>query len=516
VELGLPCTLRVVNRGALLITLALVACPEQLPPPEPWTHLIPRPSSVTTVVGTFTLTRDASIGVEPGQDLEPIAELLAATLRASTGAPIPVAAMKPKAAIRLRLDPALSDLGDEGYELTVDASGVTVAAPRAAGVFYGTQTFRQLLPVTARPQTIATGTIRDQPRFAWRGLMIDVARHFFAPAEVRRFIDVMAHYKLNRLHLHLTDDQGWRIQIDAWPALTTIGGSIEVGGGAGGFFTKADYADLVQYAAARFVTVVPEIDVPGHTGAALSSIPALNCDGVAPPPYTGVAVGLSSLCIRLPVTETFVRDVIGEVAAMTPGPWIHVGGDEAKMTSDADYRAFMSMVRDVVRANGKHFMGWEEVHRISPGPDDLVQHWLDPTAAIAANANGAKVVLSPAKRAYLDMKYELTSPPDVGTFWAGFVNVQTAYDWDPGTFLIGVPENDVLGVEGAVWTETIATVDDLDVMVFPRLLGLAELGWSPQRGHSVRDYFERLGANGPRLKALGVGYFAAPQVPWAP
>lgn len=499
---------------ALLACLAGCAPGPAPAPPEPWTNLLPRAQSVTVTDGVFTLGADARLSADPA--LEPVAELLASTLRASTGFALPVGE---SGAIRLQLAPELSALGAEGYELSVEASRVIIRAPEAAGVFYGAQTFLQLLPARVErtaaqpgPWRVATGTIRDQPRFAWRGLMLDVARHFFTPAEVRRYVDVIARYKLNRLHLHLTDDQGWRIHVDAWPALTTVGAATEVGGGAGGFYTKAEYAELVQYAAARFVTVVPEIDLPGHTHAALASVPELNCDGVAPAPYTGVSVGFSSLCAGRPVTAQFIGDVIGEIAALTPGPFLHVGGDEAKMTSDADYGAMMAVVRDAVRANGKQLLAWEELARADAGAGEIVQHWLDPTLASAAAARGAKVVLSPARRAYLDMQYDLDVPAGTGTFWAGFVNVPAAYDWDPGALLDGVPESAVLGVEAAAWTETIATTDQLDLMVFPRALGMAELGWS-QPG-SVRSYLERLGAHGPRLEARGIGFFAAPQVRW--
>ena len=515
---------------ALIAGMALAGCssdpapePQSVSAPATWDRLLPRPSAVTTGPEEFVIDANATIVVEPpAPGLEQVAGLLAEVLRPSTGYPIPVLGdSAAEGTIRLSIDPGLSDLGDEGYVLTVDATGITIQAATAAGVFYGTQTFRQMLPARverraaqAGPWRVATGTIRDTPRFAWRGLMVDVARHFFTPEEVRRYVDVMATYKMNRLHLHLTDDQGWRIQIDAWPSLTAIGGATEVGGGPGGHYTKADYADLVDYAAARFVTVVPEIDMPGHTRAALASIPELNCDGQSPEPYTGTSIGISSLCIGLPVTETFVRDVIGEVAAMTPGPYLHVGGDEAKKTTDADYVSFMTMARDAVKSNGKVFLGWEEVARIELGADDVSQHWLDEELASAAAAQGAKILLSPATRTYLDMKYDLKSPPGIGTFWAGFIDVPMAYDWNPGAWLDGIPETSIVGIEAPVWTETLATKGELDAMVFPRLLGYAELGWSSWTGHDVQEYVDRLGTHGPRLEAMGIGYYPAPEVPW--
>ena len=203
--------------------------------------------------------------------------------------------------------------------------------------------------------------IDDRPRFRWRGAHLDVSRHFFSVAEVKRYIDLISQYKVNVLHLHLSDDQGWRIAIDSWPRLTSVGGSTEVGGGPGGYYTKRDYRELVRYAAARYITVVPEIDTPGHTNAALASYAELNCDGIAPPLYTGIDVGFSSLCVDKEITYEFLDDVIRELAALTPGPYLHMGGDEAHSTEDADYVRFIERVQPIVAAHGKRLMGWEEI-----------------------------------------------------------------------------------------------------------------------------------------------------------
>ncbi len=501
--------------GRLSAVLLMAACGAPPRAPEPWTSLLPQPQSVTPGRGTFVLGSDATIGAPPG--LEGIGEQLAAALRASTGYALPV--RPPPQAITLELDPSVS--GDEGYQLTVGSNGVRIQAAQPAGLFYGTQTLLQLLPAelegSARqrgPFAISQGTLRDAPRFPWRGLMIDVARHFFTPGELRRYVDAMARYKLNRLHLHLTDDQGWRLEITSRPTLTQVGAATEVGGGPGGFYTQGDYAALVQYAAERFVTVVPEVDLPGHTGAALSSLPELNCSGVAPPLYTGTMVGLSSLCPG-PASDQFIADVIREVAAITPGPFLHVGGDEAKMTAPADYLAFEATARAAVADAGKQLVGWEELARADAGAGEVVQHWADPSLAAAATGNGARVILSPAQRVYLDMQYAQDTPKGVGTFWAGFVPVSLSYDWDPAAWLMGVPESAVLGVEAPAWTETIADTSALDEMVFPRLLGVAELGWSPASARDLKDYLRRLGAHGPRLRAQGLGFYASPQVRWA-
>ena len=199
--------------------------------------------------------------------------------------------------------------------------------------------------------------------------MLDVARHFLSVDEVKRYVDLMAIHKLNRLHLHLADDQGWRIEIGSWPNLAAHGGSTEVGGGAGGFYTHAQYSELVRYAAERFITIVPEIDMPGHTNAALASYAELNCDGVAPPLYTGIEVGFSALCVDKEITYTFIDDVVREIAAITPGPWFHIGGDEVKTLAPERYARFIERVQTIVQSHGKQMIGWDEIAAADAAPD---------------------------------------------------------------------------------------------------------------------------------------------------
>ena len=346
------------------------------------TNLIPLPVTVTPTGGTFTLSDGAAIFVQTASDeMLQVGHALAQALQAATGIGAPVAPLDGDPApgsILLTTGDADADasLGREGYELTITADLATIAAPQPVGLFYGVQTLRQLLPVAgAGDAVLPTGVIRDQPRFAWRGMMLDVARHFFAVEDVKRLIDLMALYKLNRLHLHLADDQGWRLMIESWPKLAEYGGSTAVDGGAGGYYTQAEYRDLVAYARSRYIDIVPEIDTPGHTNAALASYPELNCDGVAPALYTGTEVGFSSLCVDKEITYRFLDDVIRELAALTPGPYIHVGGDEARSTSDEDYRRFMQRVQQIVQAHGKQMLGWAEIAQIDLSPGTVAQHW---------------------------------------------------------------------------------------------------------------------------------------------
>lgn len=249
------------------------------------------------------------------------------------------------------------------------------------------QTLRQLLPakvekdtVQSGPWLVAGGAVTDSPRYGWRGAMLDVSRHFFTVDQVKRYIDQLALYKVNKLHLHLSDDQGWRLAIDSWPRLTTHGGSTQVGGGPGGFYTKDDYREIVRYATSRYLEVVPEIDMPGHTNAALASYADLNCDGVAPPLYTGTDVGFSSLCVGKDRTYDFVDDVIRELAALTPGRYLHIGGDEAHSTSHEDYVTFMDRVQPIVAKYGKTVMGWHQLTGATPakGPWRSTGDWTTP------------------------------------------------------------------------------------------------------------------------------------------
>lgn len=253
--------------------------------------------------------------------------------------------------------------------------------------------------------------------------------------------------------------------------------------------------------------------MPGHTNAALASYPELTCDGVAPPLYTGIEVGFSALCLGKDEVDTFVADVVGELAAITPGPYIHIGGDEAVALGAEEYRQFIERAQAVVQAHGKAAVGWEEVAHATLVPGTVVQHWRGDAARLAV-AQGAKIIMSPSSRVYLDMKYHAGTP--IGLRWAGYIEVQDAYEWDPAAQVSGVGEGDVLGVEAPIWTETIVTREHLDFMAFPRLAAVAEVGWSPQARREWASFRERLGGHGPRLAALGVQFYRSEQIPWQP
>ena len=423
-----------------------------------------------------------------------IADHLAAELRRVTGHR---PELREGGSIGLDLRPERHDLGDEGYQILVAVDGAAIVAATPHGLWNGACTLAQ----SVEDDELPACEIIDGPRFAWRGAMLDVARHFFSVEEVKRFITVISRYKLNRLHLHLTDDQGWRIDIPGWPALARHGGSTATNEDPGGFFTLGDWAEITDHAARHFVTVVPEIDMPGHTNAALASVPELNVDGVSPPLYTGKQVGFSSLRMHLPTTARFVQDVVRTLADITPGPWLHIGGDEAHSTDHDEYVAFIELLQREVAATGKHMVAWEEASAAPLHRDTLLQHWLSADKAVAAT-DGVRFVLSPARHTYLDMRH---APDDrLGRRWAGDIDLDTAYGWDPAEVLPGVAADRIMGVEAPLWTEKVPTFADVEELCFPRLLCLAEVGWTAQHLRDWAGFRSRLVRAAADLRADGV------------
>lgn len=480
-------------------------------------NVIPNPRMVSGDRGHLHFASSSRIAVSEG--MQAIGELLANSLRPATGWAWEVVLDEPAPAdVVLRLDETRDDLGQEGYALVVDESSATVRGAAPAGVFYGAQTLLQLLPpeierpvgTDAIVWRVPMVTIEDSPRFEWRGTMLDVARHFFDADEVKRLIDLAARYKINRFHIHLTDDSGWRIEIQSWPDLTAIGATTDHSGGPGGYYTQEEFADIVAYAHARFVTIVPEVDMPGHTNAALASYAELNESGQRAELTPTVPLGSTSLWIEGPDTDRFVDDVVREVAALVPGPYFHIGGDEAFATPQEDYAAFMARAQEIVESHGKTLIGWADIGRATLDPPFVAQQWLFLEDAIAARDQGARIVASPARWAYLDMKYDESTP--IGLSWAGFIDVRVGYEWDPA--LEGLAETDVLGLEAPLWTETVDEPTDIDFMMFPRLLGYAEIGWSSREGRSWEEYRARLAHHGLRLDALGVAFYRSPLIDW--
>lgn len=424
-----------------------------------------------------------------------------------------------KANFRFILDENLRDgrLGNEGYLLRIDADGVVLKSGTENGLFLGMQTLKQLMPRLGSSNLVLPWCeAEDIPEYAHRGAMVDVARHFFEINDLKALVDVMALYKFNVLHLHLSDDQGWRLEIKSWPKLTELGSITEVGGTPGGFYSQEEFIDLVEYAQDRFIEIIPEFDMPGHTNAVLSSYSELNCDGKIRSPYTGIDVGFSSLCTDKLVTYQFVDDVVREVSELIPGAYLHMGGDESDATPHDGFIYFVDSVAQIVRSHGKQMIGWNEVANAHLDSSSVVQFWNNSekaaSEAIHAVEQGCQLIMSPADRIYLDMKYDSTTA--LGLNWAGYSSVQHAYEWEPTEYLPGVGKVHILGVESPVWTETLTNTEELYTMMFPRLLGVAELGWTPRPLRNWVDYRRRLAYHGLRMQDLGVNFYKSPEIDW--
>lgn len=501
---------------ATLITLFL-SCSEEIETDLTQSAIIPKPVNVTATGKAFKLDRIRVIYVQENiGGLLSSAEILADKINQLTGNTVKTKTTSTPPSKGIYLSVAEnSSLKEEGYELIIDKSLVSILGADVAGCFFGVQTLLQTLPAeadSAQTLYVPTGTILDSPEYAYRGAMLDVARHFFNVEEVKQYIDFLAMYKLNVLHLHLTDDQGWRIEIKSWPKLTEIGGQTEVGGGKGGFYTQEQYKELVKYAADRQIIIVPEIDMPGHTNAALASYAELNCDGKARELYTGTKVGFSTLCTNKEITYQFIDDVMRELAALTPGPYIHIGGDESHVTTHDDYVYFVNKVQDIVKKHGKKIIGWDEIANANLIDDVTVQFWADKENTIKGVEKGAQVLMSPAARAYLDMQYDSTT--HLGLHWAGYIEVDHGYEWEPTTLVEGVTKENILGIEAPLWSETVTTIDEVEYMVFPRLPGYAEIGWTAPEERDWEEYKIRLAKHGLRFEALGIDYYKSALVPW--
>lgn len=513
--------------AAILCSAALVAgcgstAPTTAPSPVSMTpRLVPAAASMTMSGGDpFTVSAVTTIVVDANNpQAVRTGELLAGVLRPSTGFPIAISSSPAAGSIILRLAPDRAALGEEGYDLTVTRDSVRVVAYRPAGLFRATQTIRQLLPAMIEsdmkiggvPWTIPALTISDQPRFAWRGAMLDVARHFFTVDEVKQYIDLLALYKLNVLHLHLSDDQGWRIEIKSRPELTAVGSKTQVGGGPGGFYTQADYADIVRYAQDRFLMIVPEIDMPGHTNAALSAFPALSCSTRPSVLYTGTDVGWSTFCVENEGSYALIDDIVRELAAMSPAPYFHMGGDEVHVLKPAQYALFVERVQDIVNKHGKQLIGWEEILNAKLRSGSVLQQWRNDSLPAQLHAGG-KIIVSGARKTYLDMKY--TKNTELGLTWAAIIEVRDAYDWNPGAYVKNVNESDILGVEAPMWSETVRNIGAVQYLAVPRIQAIAELGWTPQSLRNWESFRERIATHAPRWRILGVNYNPSPQIAW--
>jgi len=519
--------------------------------------LIPQPVEARQANGTYELREDLIIGFD-GPGSRPIADMLVRRIHIPTGFAV-TARQGATGGIRLRvLEKPDPKVANEGYMLEVTPKGVTISANQGAGLFYGAQTLLQLLPgeiesmVPVKTRWIIPAvSITDYPRFSWRGILLDVSRHFFSKEDVKRYIDRMAQYKYNVLHWHLTDDEGWRIEIKALPRLTEVGAwrvpragrfgdrAAPAPGEAatyGGFYTQEDIKEVVAFARERFVTIVPEIDVPGHSMAAIAAYPELSCNkdtNTRVNPGARFAEWYGNGTFKMLIENAlnpsdekvyaFLEKVFGEVAALFPGPYIHVGGDECYKgywAQDAGCRAlmkklnirhvedlqgyFMGRVDKILKARGKKLIGWDEILDGGISPDATVMSWRGVRGGIQAAEMGHSVVMTPSTHVYLD--YNQGEPTVEPPVYAS-LRVKKSYGFEPVPE--GVESRYVLGGQGNLWTEQIPTLRHAEYMTYPRAWALAEVYWSPKEKRNWDSFARRMERQFERSDMAGVNYSRA-------
>jgi hexosaminidase len=422
----------------------------------------------------------------------------------------------------------LSDLGDEGYVLSVDEKRAMIRSAKPAGAFYACQTIRQLLPPEIESKQAVEGVewvipavmIEDGPRFGWRGSLLDCARHFRTKEYVKKYIDLLAYHKMNRFHWHLTEDQGWRIEIKRYPKLTEFGSWRGEGEEKyGGFYTQEDVKEIVAYAESHHVMVIPEIEMPGHSQAALACYPELSCTGGPFEVGTRWGVYKDVYCAGNDEVFEFLQNVLTEVIELFPAPYIHIGGDEcpkerwkecakcqARIKSEGledenelqSY--FVKRMENFLLAKNRRLIGWDEILEGGLSPHATVQSWRGMQGGIAAAREDHDVVMSPTSHCYLDYGYDRTP-------------VEKSYSFEPvPPELTGEQAKHILGLEGNMWGEHTPTDERVDWQTFPRLCALAEVAWSPKEPRQFEEFRERLALHGERLDRMGVKYFRDPAI----
>jgi len=513
--------------------------------------IIPQPQSIELRAGVFQLNLHTCIRYDSGS--RATANFLTERLRAGTGFPLPTSRRffghdAIPGGIFLTTKNADTHLGPEGYELTVASNSVVVRAPSQAGLFYGVQTLFQLLPPQIYATNLVTGVtwqmpgveIKDWPRFPWRGFMLDVSRHFFDKSEVETLLDAMALHKLNVFHWHLTDDHGWRIEIKKYPRLTAVGAWRKAAGFGfdprlttaygpdgryGGFYTQDDIRDVVKYAATRHITIVPEIEMPGHATAALAAYPEYSCTGgpFEPSLTAGVFNGIYDPAKE--ETFQFLANVIAEVAPLFPGKYFHIGGDEVPKDTwhhSADCQAlmkregleneeelqswFVRRIEKIVEANGHAMIGWSEILQGGLPPNAVVMDWIG--GAKEAATAGHDVVMTPTGYCYFDF-YQSTNhaAEPKAPAWGGPLTLGKIYSFEP------MPKNVppdlqpfILGAQGNLWTEQISNLKQAEYMTFPRACALAEVTWSAKDAKNWEDFMRRLQVQAQRFDELNINY----------
>jgi len=521
--------------------------------------IIPRPVSVSVGRGTFQVTGRTALWAD--QEDIAVARRFAQDIAPATGFDLRVRVGAPTSGNRIVFVRAPRDtsLGTEGYRLSVAPSVITITSAAPAGAFYAAQSLRQLLPpeifrdapLAGTKWTIPAVTIVDRPRFAWRGMHLDVSRHFMPKEFVKKYIDLLALHKMNSFHWHLTDDQGWRIEIEKYPRLTSIGAwrSQTLVGKAqrdstldvydhkphGGFYTQDDVREVVEYARERFVRIVPEIEMPGHSQAAIAAYPSLGNFGDTVPVWTRWGV-TPHILNPSDTTIAFMQDILTEVMALFPGEFIHIGGDEAikpewkaspraqakinalgispdDPSNPRDFRAenelqswFTTQMDHFLTAHGRRLVGWDEILEGGLAPNAVVMSWRGTAGGLAAARAGHDVIMTPGDYTYFDhyqSRSTATEPLAIG----GFLPLDSVYAYEP------VPAElepqfapHILGAQGQVWAEYIEGPKNVEYMAFPREAALAEVLWTPRARRDFTDFSARLPVEFARLQALDVNY----------
>lgn len=502
-------------------------------------NVIPAPQSLVQHDGFFRLGNGTAFAVKD-PDAKTVADFFAAKIKSATGYDVRVGA--DKGDIVLTLDPSAEVENDEGYQLEVNEKNVTVVAKTPQGLFYGMQTFMQLLPAEIESSTAVSGiawqapavSVKDAPRFGYRGILLDPCRHFMPVENIKRYIDVLSLFKINRLHLHLTEDQGWRIEIKKYPKLQEIASKRTECDGTeyGGYYTQEEVKDIVRYAADHFITVVPELEIPGHEMAAIAAYPELSCKGEAVSPRTIWGVEDIVMCPGKEDMFKFLEDVIDEMVPLFPGEYFHIGGDECPKTSwkncplcqkrireeglkgDKEHSAEEKLQSYVIQrmekylaAKGKKIIGWDEILEGGLAPSATVMSWRGEEGGIAAASMNHAVIMTPgANGMYIDHYQGDPKLEPVGI--GGYTLLEKTYDYDPvpDTLKALGKEDYVLGVQGNAWSEYFYTEEVRNYRVFPRIIAVAEIGWTNLDRKDYKDFERRINNAYVRLDNHGVNY----------
>jgi len=510
--------------------------------------IIPAPVSLKEMPGNFVFSEKSKIYLSTLNDENKLAaDFLAGLIKNPTGLVIPVmeGSKAVSGSVLMSIDTTVHN--PEGYLLNISSKRITIKARTAVGLFYAVQTIRQLLPPEVEKDSIVNKItlkvpiceIADEPRFAYRGMHLDVGRHLFPVSYIKRYIDMIALHKMNTFHWHLTEDQGWRIEIKKFPKLTEVGAfrketvvghagkkpSVYDGIPYGGFYSQDEVKEIIAYAKSRFISIIPEIEMPGHSLAALASYPELSCTGG--PFEVGKTWGIvrDVYCAGKEGTFKFLEDVLSEICDLFPSPYIHIGGDECpkdrwekcplcqKRIKDEGLKDtkelqsyFIKRMEKFLISKNKRLIGWDEILEGGLAPEATVMSWRGVTGGIEAAKQGHDVIMSPNKYVYLD--YYQCEPDGQPLAIGGYLPLENVYSFDPQfAELSQDQQKHILGLQGNVWSEYLSTPQYMEYMAFPRMFAISEIGWTPGSKKDFEDFLARFTTQKRRYDKIGINYF---------